>query len=280
MSSSSPEAKPAQPKDAQDPSGAKDLVASDPEQEKQPVYTGDGDGATAKVEASGAPVTKSQPEAAPPVSSEKPPLPPPDSTPAATTPDPEKRQDSTVPTATAGVPAEPGPRVPDAQERARKKRLLIIHTRLARFFTWILLLGFVILPSTLTKDGKQTGSDLADRARNRVANLGLFAIGYICCLVNAIAICSLWHIRKDDHEWLLTNLFSAGLINAFSGLITTFVNFWGVQSGAGGSSSYSTLVLASFCTFVYAVLTTVYFRKRLRLRARNRRGSRASSAIV
>lgn len=145
------------------------------EQEKQP---GNGNGATAKVEDS-APVTKSPPEAVPPVSSEKPPLPPSDSTPASTTPDPEKRQDSTIPTATAGVPAEPGPRVPDAQERRRKRRLLIIHTRLARFFTWILLLGFVILPSTLTRDDQQnpptgSGSALAHEAKNHIANLGLY----------------------------------------------------------------------------------------------------------
>jgi hypothetical protein len=139
------------------------------EQEKQPVNNG----ATAKVEVS-APVTKSQ-EA--PVSSEKPPLPASDSTPAPTTPDPEKEgQDSTVPTTTAGVPAEPGSRVPDAQERRRRRRLLIVHTRLARFFTWILLLGFVILPSTLTRDqGDTGGSDsLAHEAINHIANLGLY----------------------------------------------------------------------------------------------------------
>jgi len=100
----------------------------------------------------------------------------------------------------------------------------------------------------------------------------------MCCLVNGFAICWLWYIRKDDVEWLFTNLFSAGLINAFSGLITTFVNLYGVQSGTVGSSTKSTLVLASFCTFAYAVLTAVYARKRLR--ARYRRGSRTSSAMV
>jgi hypothetical protein len=105
-----------------------------------------------------------------------------------------------------------------------------------------------------------------------------FAIGYTCCLINAFAICWLWYIRKDDYEWLFTNIFTAGLINAFSGLITTFVNLYGVQNGTIGSSTKSTLVLASFCTFVYAVLTAVYARKRLQ--ARYRRGSRASSAMV
>jgi hypothetical protein len=211
--------------------------------------------------------------------------------------------------------------VPDAQERRRKKRLLIIHTRLARFFTWILLLGFVILPGTLTREGQQNpstssetdGSNLTHSAINHIANLGLyvlsllslrpdhrssskhiitvdgysdidihhhnrFAIGYVCCLINGFAICWLWYLRKDETEWLFTNLFSAGLINAFSGLITTFVNVYAVQNGTIGPSTKSTFVLVSFCTFVYAVLTAVYARKRSR--ARRRRGSRASSAMV
>ncbi|KAN0125812.1 hypothetical protein V8E52_001019 [Russula decolorans] len=283
MPSSSPEAKPAQPKDAQDTSGAKDPVASDggTEQEKQAVND---DGATAKVEASAPAVTKSQ--AAPaPVSSEKPPLPASDSTPAPASTDPEKAQadqDSSVPVTTAGVPAEPGSRVPDAQERWRKRRLLKIHTRLARFFNWILLVGFVILPSTFARDAAggnhSSEPEIVQDAKSHIENHGVFAIGFFCCLVNGLAICYLWYIRKDDHEWLFTNLFTAGLINSFSGLISTFVNFYGVKGTQPGSSAYATFALASFCTFVYAVLTTVYFRKRLR--ARHQRGSRASSAMV
>jgi hypothetical protein len=52
----------------------------------------------------------------------------------------------------ASVPAGATPRVPTAQERRRRARLLIVHTRLAKFFAWILLLGFVILPGTFSKE--------------------------------------------------------------------------------------------------------------------------------
>lgn len=248
----------------------------------------------AKVEAS-APVRNSQ--VAPVLvstrlSSEKLPIVQSDSTPAPTTSDPEKGgQDAT--TAGVPVPAELGPRVPDLQERVRKRRLLIIHTRLARVFTWILLLGFVILPSTFSRNpGENNRFGL-----NHIFNTSLyvpflffslvysnidfhpirFAIGYTCCLINVFAICWLWRLRWDDPEWLLTNLFSAGLINAFSGLITTFVNFCGVQGGAAGSSTKATLVLASLCTFIYGVLTVVYYRKREQ--TMRRRGSGASAMV-
>ena len=189
MSSSSPEAKPAQPKDAQDQSGAKGscfVLIRLKKQRSSPPFIGmqtsfhllvvlyrvsgsptspltralaeqekkadNGATATANIEAS-APVTSSKvaPVSTPPLS-EKPPILPSDSKPAPTSPDPEKGQDTAVPTTAVGVPFEPALRVPDTQERRRKRRLLIIHTRLARFFSWILLLGFVILPSTFSRD--------------------------------------------------------------------------------------------------------------------------------
>ncbi|KAI0277031.1 hypothetical protein BGY98DRAFT_1064173 [Russula aff. rugulosa BPL654] len=294
MSPSSPEAKPAQPKDAQDRSGAKDVVASSGEKERSATPT-------AKVEAS-APVTNSQaaPVSTPP-SSEKPPIVPSDSTPAP--PDPEEDdddddddQDTPAPAPVPAVSVQATPRVPDAQERLRRRKLLHIHTRYAKFFTWILLLGFVILPSTFTRSqgnnqGSNQGSNsqnqtqpntegekLRQDAINHVSNLGLFAIGYSCCLLNGFAVIVLWRLNNDNPEWLFTNLFSAGLINAFSGLLTTFVNFFGVQASQLGPSTKSTLTLASFCTFVYLVLTLIYARKRIQ--ARKRRGSRASSAMA
>lgn len=273
---------------------------SDGEQEKQQPINNNNKGATTKVEAPApAPDTKSQ---AAPVASEKPPLPPPDSTSGPTTPDPEKGQDSTVPPTTGEgegeVPAEPGSGGPDEELRLqRQKRLLIIHTRLARFFTWLLLLGFVILPSTFTRSqagkkqpdaggaGSAPNTTTTDTSKhqglNHITNNGLFAISYVCCLTSGLAVLWLWRIRKYNYEWVLTNLFSAGLINSFSGLITTFVNLFAVQGGQVGSSTKSSLVLTSCCTVIYAVLTYVYYQKRSRERAaaaRNRR-SRASATV-
>lgn len=128
---------------------------------------------------------------------------PPDSTAAATTPDPKKDgaeeddaeeddaeeggQDTTVPTETAAAPATATPRVPDAKERMRRRRLLVVHTRFAKFFSWILLLGFVILPSTFTRpqDGNDQSTSsssttptgeaqkLRDEALNHIRNYSL-----------------------------------------------------------------------------------------------------------
>jgi len=277
MSPSSPEAKPAQPKDAQDRSGAKDVVASSGEKQRSATPT-------AKVEAS-TPVTNSQaaPASTPPLS-EKPAIVPTDSTPAppdlGEDEDDEDDEDTPAPAPAPAVSVQATPRVPDAQERLRKRKLLHLHTRYAKFFTWILLLGFVILPSTFTRsqgsNQTQPTKNALQAAINHVSNIGLFAIGYSCCLLNGFAVLCLWRLNNDNPEWLFTNLFFAGLINAFSGLLTTFVNLYGVQGGDLGVSTKSTLVLASSCTFIYLILTLIYARKRLQ--ARKRRGSRGSIA--
>ena len=79
------------------------------------------------------------------------------------------------------------------------------------------------------------------------------AIGYVCCVVNACVISWLWYHRSDDPEWLFTNLFFAGFVNAFSGLLTTFVNIYGAQGGQYGAASSATLAVASTSTAIYTV---------------------------
>lgn len=118
-------------------------------------------------------------------SSEKPrlsdstPVPPPTS--SDTEPDSEKVLPAATTTA-GGTPPDSGPKAPieDAQERRRKRRTLVIHTRLAKFCTWLLLLGFVIFPGTFSRQsdsGTGTGSTTLDE----IANLPLYVPSFSLC---------------------------------------------------------------------------------------------------
>ena len=131
------------------------------EQEKQPA-TNDATPAAQAAGAAAQPAIVEAPAAAknyqaPVLLNEKAPLPSSDPTsdpPATkldTEADDEDVQDEDVDDPEPAVPAGATPRVLTAQERRRRARLLIIHTRLAKFFAWILLLGFVILPGTFSK---------------------------------------------------------------------------------------------------------------------------------
>ncbi|KAI0002448.1 hypothetical protein BJV74DRAFT_815871 [Russula compacta] len=189
---------------------------------------------------------------------------------AVSTPDPDPDRDpekgeELFPTTTGEEPAQPGAGETEQRALMRRRRNEIIQTRLAKFFTWILLLAFVILPGTFTRlksesDASQCGSSPANTTN--VANIPLFAIVYICAAINGGAICWLWYLKANDHEWLYTYLFSPGFLYSLSGLITTLVNVYGVQKGRLGTASSTTLAVTITCTILYGVLTVVYHQKR------------------
>jgi hypothetical protein len=92
------------------------------------------------------------------------PTPAPAATNSDTEPDPEKAQLAAADAAAAAAAAPPAgpveyaPGTLEDQDRDERRRrlqakLLIVHTRIAKFVTWLLLLGFVILPGTFKDNG-------------------------------------------------------------------------------------------------------------------------------
>jgi len=244
MSSSSPAAQPDQPKGPEAPSLAKDP-------------TPDSQAALSEKQPETKPTEKTEDSAVPPATNVQAPPTNVDSTRGPDT-DPElEKVTETEPTTAAGG----GPI--DQQLMLRRRRALIVDTRLAKFFTWLLLLGFVIVPGTFNK--------------NSTRHIPLLPVAYVCCLLNALASFWLWRRRRSDPIWLYTNLFFAGLVNAFSGFITTIVNVYGVQDGQFSTASRATLAITCTFTAIYAVLSVFYYRKRLQ--GTNRR-SRVSSVAV
>jgi hypothetical protein len=78
------------------------------------------------------------------------------------------------PSTTAGGPAEqPSSSATNRQLELQRRRSLIVHNRLAKSFTWILLLGFVILPGTFSRTN-EGGS--GNRVIDEIANLPLYAL--------------------------------------------------------------------------------------------------------
>jgi hypothetical protein len=69
-----------------------------------------------------------------------------------------EKAEEPAPTTTTGGPPEPDTGAIDQQRESRRQILLRKHTRFAKFFTWLLLLGFVVLPSTFGKIQQPTGS--------------------------------------------------------------------------------------------------------------------------
>jgi hypothetical protein len=91
-------------------------------------------------------------------------------------------------TTTRGPAEQPASSATNRQLELQRRRALIIHTRLAQFFTWILLLGFVILPGTFSRvQGGGSGNGLIDQ----IANLPLYVLPFpylpfLKCLLSVV----------------------------------------------------------------------------------------------
>jgi len=158
---------------------------------------------------------------------------------------------NSAPTAQNPDPSPDPEKQPDLDPYAEehRRRLLIVHLRLAKFFSWLLLLAFVILPGTFSRENEA------------VSTKPLFAAVYVCTILNGCAIGWLWYQRRNDPEFLYLNLFLPGLTNSFSGLITTLVNLWAVRHGHLGAATTTTIVVPCLATAIYGV-ACVNFRGR------------------
>jgi len=309
-----PDAQSVQPQQLEGPSVTKDMtqgsqtVPSEPAMpETEPTSTADKPGSEPVVASAGeqekqhdeaqpaapAPATNSQaPVSTPPTSDEKAPptsdltAPHPPADPAtvpgttlksgpASEPLNEKAEEP-APTMTIGGPPEPDTSAIDQ----RRQILLRKHTRLARFYTWLLLLGFVVLPSTFGKIQRPTDSTsdctaLFNDNRNSLGSTPLFPIGYVCCILNILGTYWLWRQRPNEAGWLFTNLFFPGLTNAFSGLVTTLASAFGAHGGVYSPASKTTLAFAIICTIVYGALSLIYRRRAIHQRTR-----RSSTSVI
>jgi hypothetical protein len=139
------------------------------EQDKQPANN-----ASSTPQAQGATAQPPKVEASAVTTNTQAPTPAPAATSSDAEPVSEKAQLAAAEAAAAAPPAAPVGYAPasledqerDERRRRHKTKLLIIHTRIAKFVTWLLLLGFVILPGTFKNNKDNTG--------NGVKNISLY----------------------------------------------------------------------------------------------------------
>jgi len=132
---------------------------------------------------------------------------------------------------------------------------------LAKFFTWILLAGFVLFPGTFSSIQNVPASRLNDteeRLLRSVKNLPLFIIAWICCGIGATGMAWLWFKWWNNYIWVVNNIFMPGLLNSFAGIISTLSSVYGAQNHQFSSTSKSTIVVTGCAALICGVLTLIY----------------------
>jgi hypothetical protein len=84
-----------------------------------------------------------------------------------------------------------------------------LHNILASFFTWLLLSGFIVFPSTFTSfrdfNIHEEGAGMV--VWKAVQNIPLIWVAAICCSIGALGMCWLWWRWNGNYEWLVSHIF-------------------------------------------------------------------------
>jgi len=126
----------------------------------------------------------------------------------------------------------------------------------ANIFTWILLAGFLVLPSSFSKlESIEINSGEFKKVLQAIRNLPLLVVAYGCCAFGGTGMCFLWWRQRRHHFWLVHNLFFPGALHGLSGLLSTFVNVYATPDASVlGVSSIATLVVTGACTVICGFL--------------------------
>lgn len=87
-----------------------------------------------------------------------------------------------------------------------------MHNILAGLSSWLLLAGFVSLPTTFTSvinsRTVQTGAGKAGKAVVRVAqNVPLLTVAGVCCAIGGLVMSCFWWIYQNNYMWLINRIF-------------------------------------------------------------------------
>ena len=85
-------------------------------------------------------------------------------------------------------------------------------------------------------------------------------IAYTFCGIGTFGLCIIWYCIHPNCVWLLDNIFTQGVLNGLSGLISTFVGIYGSQDGVSyGTPTISAIAATGGCTAICSVLWLIYY---------------------
>ncbi len=139
-----------------------------------------------------------------------------------------------------------------------------LHNILAAFFGWLMLAGFVILPSTFT--GLQPlvvsrliqGSATGTEPLSSVTSLPLLVAASACVVLGAAGLLWLSLRWRRNYVWLLNRLYLPGILNASAGVLSTLANVYGQHNGDWSVSAKMALVVEAAVLTVMGALFILY----------------------
>lgn len=134
----------------------------------------------------------------------------------------------------------------------------------ASFSTWILLAGFIILPSTFTslstlnENPTISSSQVASAVLKEVKNVPLLYLAAFCSGIGSVGMLWLWYKYRANYVWIINKIFLPGCLHSLAGLISTFVNVYSSQHGHWSVTAWATAAATGGAMLITGTLYSIY----------------------
>ncbi|KDR73881.1 hypothetical protein GALMADRAFT_141652 [Galerina marginata CBS 339.88] len=140
--------------------------------------------------------------------------------------------------------------------------------RIAHLFSWILLQGYVIFPSTFNAydladlkvppGGTSPSSEIKRELFYIIRHVPLFWLAWGAVIIGGLGMFGCLLRWRRNYVWGLREVISPGIYAASTGVVTTVANVWGPQKGHLTAASKLTLFVTGGATVFFVLLWILY----------------------
>jgi hypothetical protein len=135
----------------------------------------------------------------------------------------------------------------------------LLHSILASVSTWLLLAGFVILPTAFDKVDTSKLSGTSQTIYKSVHHVPILILASISLIFGILGMCFVWLKNRDNYIWITSKVFMPGVLNSAMGLLNTLVNVYGSSAGKWGNTATVTGSVEGAILGVCGVLWAFYY---------------------
>ncbi|KAK1487650.1 hypothetical protein CABS01_17167 [Colletotrichum abscissum] len=132
---------------------------------------------------------------------------------------------------------------------------------LAKIFSWLLLAGYIVFPSTFASLKRSQVLESMGKVGQTVSywvNDCLIALASVLSGVASIGLAWLWFKWRANYVWVHQHIIIPTLVNSLIGFLSTILNIYTVHGGQWSATSIATTTVTGWWLVVSCVLCGVY----------------------
>ncbi|KAK2051915.1 hypothetical protein LY76DRAFT_673061 [Colletotrichum caudatum] len=132
---------------------------------------------------------------------------------------------------------------------------------LAKIFSWLLLAGYIVFPSTfasLQRSRALESMGVVGYIVSRGVNDFLISLASILSGSASIGLAWLWFKRRTNYIWVNQQIIIPTLVNSLMGFFSTLLNLYTVHGGEWSTTAIVTATVTAWWLFASCILCLIY----------------------